>query len=61
MDATVLAQLKDLGISAAVALAAVGSGLGAGYAGMAAVGANILYMDGHVEFHLRIGRHFLEV
>ncbi|HRZ40929.1 MAG TPA: V-type ATP synthase subunit K [Candidatus Omnitrophota bacterium] len=39
MDATVLAQLKDLGISAAVALAAVGSGLGAGYAGMAAVGA----------------------
>ncbi len=39
MDATVLGQLKDLGIAGAVALAAVGSGLGAGYAGMAAIGA----------------------
>ena len=39
MDATVLGQLKDLGIAGAVALAAIGSGLGAGYAGMAAIGA----------------------
>jgi len=39
MDANVLVQFKDLGLSAALALAAVGSGLGSGYAGMAAVGA----------------------
>ena len=39
MDANVLVQFKDLGLSAALALSAVGSGLGSGYAGMAAVGA----------------------
>ncbi len=38
-DAGVLAQFQDLGISAALALAAVGSALGTGAAGMAAVGA----------------------
>ncbi|HNV23509.1 MAG TPA: V-type ATP synthase subunit K [Candidatus Omnitrophota bacterium] len=35
----ILAQFKDLGVAAVIALSAVGSGLGAGYAGMAAVGA----------------------
>lgn len=39
MDNTVLMQLKDLGAAGALALSAVGSGLGAGAAGMAAVGA----------------------
>ena len=39
MDIGALVQFKDLGVSAALALSAVGSGLGAGYAGMAAVGA----------------------
>jgi V/A-type H+-transporting ATPase subunit K len=39
MDAGVLVQLKDLGAGAVLALAAVGSALGTGYAGMAAVGA----------------------
>ena len=39
METTVLMQLKDLGAAGALALAAVGSGLGAGVAGMAAVGA----------------------
>ncbi len=39
MDANVLVQFKDLGLSAALAFSAIGSGLGAGYAGMAAVGA----------------------
>lgn len=36
---TVLVQLKDLGLGGALAFAAVGSAMGAGYAGMAAVGA----------------------
>lgn len=36
---TVLAQLQDLGMAGAVALAGVGSALGSGAAGMAAVGA----------------------
>ena len=35
----VLAQFKDLGVSAVLAFAAMGSALGAGVAGMAAVGA----------------------
>jgi len=39
MDANVLVQFKDLGLSAVLALSAVGSGLGSGYAGMAAIGA----------------------
>lgn len=39
MEATVLAQFQDLGIAGALALAAVGSALGTGAAGMAAVGA----------------------
>jgi V/A-type H+-transporting ATPase subunit K len=39
MDATVLTQFQDLGIAGALALAAVGSALGTGVAGMAAVGA----------------------
>ena len=39
MDANVLVQFKDLGLSSVLALAAIGSGLGSGYAGMAAVGA----------------------
>lgn len=39
MDTGVLVQLKDLGAGAVLALAAVGSALGAGYAGMAAIGA----------------------
>jgi len=39
MDATVLMQFQDLGMAGALALAAVGSALGTGAAGMAAVGA----------------------
>lgn len=39
MDAGVLVQFKDLGMAAAVSLAAVGSAFGTGAAGMAAVGA----------------------
>ncbi|MBU4376169.1 MAG: V-type ATP synthase subunit K [Candidatus Omnitrophica bacterium] len=39
MDNSVLVQFKDLGLAGALAFSAVGSGLGAGYAGMAAVGA----------------------
>jgi V/A-type H+-transporting ATPase subunit K len=35
----VLSQFKDLGVAAVIALSAVGSGLGAGYAGMASIGA----------------------
>ena len=37
--ASVLIQFKDLGAAAAICLAAVGSGLGTGAAGMSAVGA----------------------
>ncbi|MBU1005972.1 MAG: V-type ATP synthase subunit K [Candidatus Omnitrophica bacterium] len=39
MDANTLLQFKDLGAAGALALAAAGSALGAGAAGMAAVGA----------------------
>jgi len=39
MDTTVLAQLKDLGVSSVLSLAAVGSALGTGVAGMAVIGA----------------------
>ena len=39
MEMTALMQLKDLGLAAAISLAAVGSALGSGAAGMAAVGA----------------------
>ncbi len=39
MDHAVLMQFKDLGAAAAISLAAVGSALGTGAAGMAAVGA----------------------
>jgi len=39
MDTTVLAQLKDLGVSSVFSLAAIGSALGTGVAGMAAIGA----------------------
>ncbi|MFH0912802.1 MAG: V-type ATP synthase subunit K [Candidatus Omnitrophota bacterium] len=39
MEQTILAQLGDLGVSAVLALSAVGSGLGAGVAAMAAIGA----------------------
>ncbi|MBN2097824.1 MAG: V-type ATP synthase subunit K [Candidatus Omnitrophica bacterium] len=39
MNAGVLIQFKDLGIAAVLAFAAIGSALGAGAAGMAAVGA----------------------
>lgn len=39
MPTGVLAQFKDLGIGAVLAFSAIGSGLGAGVAGMAAVGA----------------------
>ncbi|MDD5119727.1 MAG: V-type ATP synthase subunit K [Candidatus Omnitrophica bacterium] len=39
MDAGLIVQFKDLGAAAALGLAAVGSGLGAGIAGMAVVGA----------------------
>jgi len=39
MNTGLLLQFKDLGIGAVLAFAAMGSALGAGYAGMAAVGA----------------------
>jgi len=39
MDITWLRQLMDLGVAASISLAAVGSGLGTGVAGMAAIGA----------------------
>lgn len=39
MDTGVLAQFKDLGAGAVLAFSAIGSALGAGFAGMAAVGA----------------------
>ena len=39
MDQGVLVQFKDLGVAAALGLSAVGSALGIGAAGMAAVGA----------------------
>ncbi len=39
MDANLLLQFKDLGVAASLAFAAIGSALGAGTAGMAAVGA----------------------
>ncbi len=39
MDTNLLLQFKDLGILAALAFSAIGSGLGAGVAGMAAVGS----------------------
>jgi V/A-type H+/Na+-transporting ATPase subunit K len=39
MEANVLTQFKDLGVAAALAFSAIGSALGAGAAGMAAVGA----------------------
>ena len=39
METGLLAQFRDLGLSASLAFAAMGSGLGAGFAGMAAIGA----------------------
>ena len=39
MEMSVLVQFKDLGMAAAVSLAAVGSAFGTGAAGMAAIGA----------------------
>lgn len=39
MDTNLLVQFKDLGIAAALAFAAMGSAMGAGAAGMAAVGS----------------------
>lgn len=39
METATLVQFKDVGLGAVLALAAIGSGLGAGFAGMAAVGA----------------------
>lgn len=39
MDTNLLLQFKDLGIAASLAFAAIGSALGTGAAGMAAVGA----------------------
>jgi len=39
MDMSWLKQLMDLGVAASISLAAVGSGLGTGAAGMAAIGA----------------------
>lgn len=39
MEPSVLMQFKDLGVAAAISLAAAGSALGTGAAGMAAVGA----------------------
>ncbi len=39
MDANVLSQFKDLGLSLVLALSACGSGIGAGIAGMSAIGA----------------------
>jgi V/A-type H+/Na+-transporting ATPase subunit K len=39
MDGSVLVQFKDLGLGMVLALAALGSGTGAGIAGMSAIGA----------------------
>jgi len=39
METAILSQFKDLGAAAALGLSAVGSGIGAGVAGMAVVGA----------------------
>jgi len=39
MDANLLLQFKDLGVAASLAFAAIGSALGSGAAGMAAVGS----------------------
>jgi V/A-type H+-transporting ATPase subunit K len=39
METALLAQFKDLGLSLVLALAACGSGIGAGIAGMSAIGA----------------------
>ena len=39
MEANVLTQFKDLGLGLVLALSACGSGIGAGVAGMAAIGA----------------------
>ena len=39
MGTELLAQFKDLGVGAVLAFAAMGSALGTGYAGMAAIGA----------------------
>ncbi|OGW75586.1 MAG: V-type ATP synthase subunit K [Omnitrophica bacterium RBG_13_46_9] len=39
MDAGILAQFKDLGLGASLAFSAMGSAIGTGVAGMAAVGA----------------------
>ena len=39
MEANLLSQFKDLGIAASLAFAAIGSALGTGVAGMAAVGS----------------------
>jgi len=39
MDGTILAQFKDLGLGLVLGLSALGSGAGAGVAGMAAIGA----------------------
>ena len=39
METSTLLQFKDLGVAAVLALAAVGSALGTGIAGMAAIGA----------------------
>ena len=39
METSVLLQFKDLGVASSLAFAAIGSALGAGAAGMAAVGA----------------------
>ena len=39
METGLILQLKDLGAAASLGLAALGSGLGAGVAGMAVVGA----------------------
>ncbi len=39
METSTLMQFQDLGVAAVLALAAVGSALGTGFAGMAAIGA----------------------
>ena len=39
MEMTVLSQFQDLGMAGALALSAIGSGLGTGIAGMSAIGA----------------------
>lgn len=39
MEATILSQFKDLGLGMVLALSACGSGIGAGIAGMSAIGA----------------------